>query len=183
MEDKLDMIIIKQSQEEIEAYRGGILISALGGIVSVIVDVDILFWYCIAMGLYFFRWSVIINYILILGKDGVIVEKKKNKKYYSWDEFATKRVNCYTGYGGSGKAVIFSKYKYIQGQGILPAMYQFINPNLLIEIPVAKEMIKPEEDGSFVRCIDENVLSEKLQEWHVELEGDELGRPPWKKIF
>ena len=65
MEDKLDMIIIKQSQEEIEAYRGGILISALGGIVSVIVDVDILFWYCIAMGLYFFRWSVIINYILI----------------------------------------------------------------------------------------------------------------------
>ena len=92
MEDKLDMIIIKQSQEEIEAYRGGILISALGGIVSVIVDVDILFWYCIAMGLYFFRWSVIINYILILGKDGVIVEKKKNKKYYSWDEFATKRV-------------------------------------------------------------------------------------------
>lgn len=29
MEDKLDMIIIKQSQEEIEAYRGGILISAL----------------------------------------------------------------------------------------------------------------------------------------------------------
>ena len=55
--------------------------------------------------------------------------------------------------------------------------------NLLIEIPVAKEMIKPEEDGSFVRCIDENVLSEKLQEWHVELEGDELGRPPWKKIF
>ena len=80
MEDKLDVIIIKQSQEEIEAYRGGILISALGGIVSVIVDVDILFWYCIAMGLYFFRWSVIINYILILGKDRVIVEKKKNKK-------------------------------------------------------------------------------------------------------
>ena len=62
-------------------------------------------------------------------------------------------------------------------------MYQFINPNLLIEIPVAKEMIKPEEDGSFVRCIDENVISEKLQEWHVELEGDELGPPPWKKIF
>lgn len=79
MEDKSDMIIIKQSQEEIEAYRGGILISALGGIVSVIVDVDILFWYCIAMGLYFFRWSVIINYILILGKDGVIVEKRKIK--------------------------------------------------------------------------------------------------------
>ena len=69
MEDKSDMIIIKQSQEEIEAYRGGILISALGGIVSVIVDVDILCCYCIEMVLYFFIWNVIINYILILGKD------------------------------------------------------------------------------------------------------------------
>ena len=72
----------------------------------------------------------------------------------------------------------FQGSAHLRGVG---SFSQFINPNLLIEIPVAKEMIKPEEDGSFVRCID--VLSEKLQEWHVELEGDELGRPPWKKIF
>ena len=58
----------------------------------------------------------------------MISVKRKIKKYYSWDEFATKRVNCYTGYGGFGKAVIFSKYKYIQGQGILPAMYQLLIP-------------------------------------------------------
>ena len=38
-----------------------------------------------------------------------------------------------------------------------------------------------ERDGSFVGQVDENVLAEKMREWHVELSGDNLGKLPWNE--
>ena len=98
-----------------------------------------------------------------------------------WDELKLKRVNSYNRYHHFKKAVLLSKYKCIQGQGISPGIYQFINPYLVFAIPIGKEPIKPEIDGSFVGQVDENVLAEKMREWHVELSGDNLGKLPWNE--
>lgn len=66
----------------------------------------------------------------------------------------------------------------------MPALfYQLIASNLIISIAVGSGKIKPQDDGSFSDCVDENIIAEKLREWHVELSGDELGIQPWEEKF
>ena len=186
MEDKEDVLIIKPSKDDIISLRALFFVSFFMGIWLFFrdsIDNKDYHLYCFILALILFRTMITSNYTKILSSNGIIVEKGNNRKYYSWKELSMKRVNCYKGYLQFEKAVVLSRYKYIQGQGISPGIYEFINPNLLIAIPVAKKEVKPEEDGSFCGCVDENTIAEKLREWHVELEGDELGKPPWKEFL
>ena len=75
----------------------------------------------------------------------------------------------------------FSKYKYIQGRGLPAVFYQLISSNLIISIADGNGNIKAQKDGCFYDCIDEEIVAEKLKEWHVELSGDNLGKLPWNE--
>ena len=65
----------------------------------------------------------------------------------------------------------------------MPAVfYQLISSNLIISIAVGNGNIKAQKDGCFYDCIDEEIVAEKLKEWHVELEDNKPEeRPPWKE--
>ncbi|MBX9230695.1 hypothetical protein [Coprococcus catus] len=180
MDEKKDSLVVKPYKDDVvSSIAIGILCILMGIIFPD--DGMYMFWFSIALVI--FRACSVANEILILSKDGVIVKRGKRIKNYDWNDFNTKRVNHYNGYRNYKKAVILSRFKYIQGQGISPGIYQFINPYLLLAIPVGKKSIKPEADGSFVGRVDEAVLAEKLREWNVETSGDELKTPPWRENF
>lgn len=174
MEQREDVLVVKSNKENFISSGIAAVLFALMGIIFPDGRMCI-FWF--TMALVVLRSCVVSNQMLILSKDGMTVKRKKITKY-SWDELKLKRVNSYNRYHHFKKAVLLSKYKCIQGQGISPGIYQFINPYLVFAIPIGKEPIKPEIDGSFVGQVDENVLAEKMREWHVELSGDNLGKLP-----
>lgn len=178
MDEKKDSLVVKPYKDDVvSSIAIGILCILMGIIFPD--DGVYMFWFSIALVI--FRACSVANEILILSKDGVIVKRGKRIKNYDWNDFNTKCVNHYNGYRNYKKAVILSRFKYIQGQGISPGIYQFINPYLLLAIPVGKKSIIPEADGSFVGRVDEAVLAEKLREWNVETSGDELKTPPWRE--
>ena len=177
MEQREDVLVVKSNKENFISSGIAAVLFALMGIIFPDGRMCI-FWF--TMALVVLRSCVVSNQMLILTKDGMTVKRKKITKY-SWDELKLKRVNSYNRYHHFKKAVLLSKYKCIQGQGISPGIYQFINPYLVFAIPIGKEPIKPEIDGSFVGQVDENVLAEKMREWHVELSGDNLGKLPWNE--
>lgn len=129
------------------------------------------------------RMVTVNNEILLLQPNGLTIRRGKKEKTYKWGEFHTRRVIKANGERGRSKYINFSKYKHIQGQAIPALFYQLISPYLIISISVGSEPIKLQEDGSFCGCVDENTIAEKLREWHVELEGDELGKPPWEEFL
>ena len=178
MDERKDVLVVKPNREDFISSGIAVILVALMGIIFPDGRMCI-FWF--AMALVVLRSCVVSNQTLILSKDGMTVKRGKNITKYSWDEFKLKRVNSYNRYRHFEKAVLLSKYKCIQGQGISPGIYQFINPYLVFAVPIGKELIKPEIDGSFIGQVDENVLAEKFREWHVELTGDELGKTSWKE--
>ena len=121
------------------------------------------------------------NEILILQANGLTVKRGKKERIYKWDEFCTKLVVNAKGERGRSKYINFSKYKYIQGRGLPAVFYQLISSNLIISIAVGNGNIKAQKDGCFYDCIDEEIVAEKLKEWHVELSGDNLGKLPWNE--
>ena len=139
MEQREDVLVVKSNKENFISSGIAAVLFALMGIIFPDGRMCI-FWF--TMALVVLRSCVVSNQMLILSKDGMTVKRKKITKY-SWDELKLKRVNSYNRYHHFKKAVLLSKYKCIQGQGISPGIYQFINPYLVFAIPIGKEPIKP----------------------------------------
>ena len=141
-----------------------------------------LFAVCLIAALILLRVAMLSNEILILQANGLTVKRGKKERIYKWDEFCTKLVVNAKGERGRSKYINFSKYKYIQGRGLPAVFYQLISSNLIISIAVGNGNIKAQKDGCFYDCIDEEIVAEKLKEWHVELEDNKPEEiPPWKE--
>ena len=178
MGKKDDSLIIKSSKE---SKYGQCFCCCLLILVAFICKEEGLFAVCLIAALILLRVAMLSNEILILQANGLTVKRGKKERIYKWDEFCTKLVVNAKGERGRSKYINFSKYKYIQGRGLPAVFYQLISSNLIISIAVGNGNIKTQKDGCFYDCIDEEIVAEKLKEWHVELSGDNLGKLPWNE--
>lgn len=122
MDEKKDSLVVKPYKDDVvSSIAIGILCILMGIIFPD--DGMYMFWFSIALVI--FRACSVANEILILSKDGVIVKRGKRIKNYDWNDFNTKRVNHYNGYRNYKKAVILSRFKYIQGQGIFQLVSRY----------------------------------------------------------
>ena len=178
MGKKDDSFIIKSSKE---SKYGQCFCWCLLILMAFICKEEGLFAVCLIAALILLRVAMLSNEILILQANGLTVKRGKKERIYKWDEFCTKLVVNAKGERGRSKYINFSKYKYIQGRGLPAVFYQLISSNLIISIAVGNGNIKAQKDGCFYDCIDEEIVAEKLKEWHVELSGDNLGKLPWNE--
>ena len=129
------------------------------------------------------------NETLILSEKGIIVEDGRYKRQYLWNELPVKRLNSTCIALGRGtqkhcKCIVFSKNRFLRPKFFDPIYIKMVFNRSIFCIYIRNMENKGNVSiGSFQGCMDEKTIAEKLQEWHVELEGDELGKPPWKEFL
>ena len=155
----MDSLIIKSSKE---SKYGQCFCCCLLILMAFICKEEGLFAVCLIAALILLRVAMLSNEILILQANGLTVKRGKKERIYKWDEFCNKLVVKAKGERGRSKYINFSKYKYICNNTYV---YRYI----------------VQKDGCFYDCIDEEIVAEKLKEWHVELSGDNLGKLPWNE--